>query len=445
MFQLYDKTRRRICVAAFLTLGVLPTLLIGGWCWNRHTWGCLQAEAEQLSRQLGLNVKLGGLKHLRPGVVLYEQFAATDAETGRPIFRCRLLEIARQSPSGAQAKRRPTLWLTASQAEVDAASLDRVWQCLQRPLEGLCGPLEADLRLSAAELTLRAADNSQTLTEVNGAMESLPDGTHARLDFRLVGANTPDPAHIGVVRNRQVSPPASGFELHTGGGELPCSVLAMGLSELKPLGGRCRFHGMIWANETPDGWQGEVTGQLVDLDLGGLVSDHFPHKLSGAGEVTIESARFRHGRLEQGSALVVAGPGRIDRALLAAAVDRLGLTPAAEPLSDGDLVEYKQLAFAATLDAQGLTLHGRCDDAAERGVILSDGRHRLLGESQQQPTPAVALVRMLVPQSAVQVPASLQTDWLLRHLPVPDVMPLPGAEAIAPRAQVRLREHETRR
>jgi hypothetical protein len=439
MFQLYDKTRRRICMAAFLTLGVLPMLLVGGWCWSRHTWGCLQTEAEQLSRQLGLNVRLGGLKHLRPGVTLYEQFAAVDPETGRPIFRCRLLEIARQTESGAQAKHRPTLLLTASQPEVDAASLDRVWQCLQRSLEGLCGPLEADLRLSAAELTLRAADNSQTLTEVKGVVESLPDRTHARLDFRLVGANTPEPAHICVDRNRQVSPPASGFELHTGGGELPCSVLALGLSELKPLGGRCRFRGIIWANETPDGWQGEVTGQLVDLDLGGLVSNHFPHKLSGAGEVTIDSAHFRHGRLEQGSALVVAGPGRIDRSLLAAAVDRLGLAPATEPLPDGDLVEYKQLAFSATLDAQGLTLYGRCD-AAEHGAILSDGRHRLLGESQQQPMPAVALVQTLVPQSAVQVPASRQTDWLLHHLPVPEVMPLPGAQAVAPRAQVRLRE-----
>ena len=139
---------------------------------------------------------------------------------------------------------------------------------------------------------------------------------------------------------------------------------------------------------------------------------------------------------------MVAGPGRIDRSLLAAAVDRLGLTPAAGPLPDGDLVEYQQLAFSATLDAEGLTLHGRCDGAG-RGALLSDGRHRLLGESQQQPTPAVALVRTLVPQNAVQVPASRQTDWLLRHLPVPEVMPLPGTEAVAPRAQVRLRERET--
>ena len=299
--------------------------------------------------------------------------------------------------------------------------------------------LEADLRLSAAELTLRAADNSQTLTDVAGVLEDLPGGTHARLDFRLAGVNTPEPARIRLVRNRQLSPPASGFELYTGGGELPCNVLAMGLRELKPLGRRCRFRGYIWANETSDGWQGEVTGQLVELDLGGLVSDHFPHKLSGTGEATIESARFRRGRLEEGNAVVVAGPGRIARSLLTAAVDRLGLVPAAEPLPDGDLVPYQQLALAATLDAQGLRLQGRCD-AAEHGIILSDGRHRLLGEPQQQPTPMVALVQTLVPQSAVQVPASRQTDWLLSHLPVPEVMPLPGAETAPPHATLRLRE-----
>jgi hypothetical protein len=33
----------------------------------------------------------------------------------------------------------------------------------------------------------------------------------------------------------------------------------------------------------------------------------------------------------------------------------------------------------------------------------------------------------------------------LRHLPVPEVMPLPGSETVAPRVQVRLRERETLR
>ena len=135
-------------------------------------------------------------------------------------------------------------------------------------MEGLCGPLEADLQVAASELTLRdspspalvangtapVAGNAQTLTEVRGAIESLPGGTRAQLQFRLAGIKMSDPAKICIVRDRQSSPPASGFELYTGGGdelctdggEIPCSLLAMGLAELKPLGGRSRFHGYIW-------------------------------------------------------------------------------------------------------------------------------------------------------------------------------------------------------
>jgi hypothetical protein len=460
MFQLHDRTRRRVCLGGFLLLGVLPALLAGGWCLSRNLPGCVQTEADQLGRQLGLDVKLGGVKYLRPGATLYEDLEASDPETGKTVFRCRLLEVARQWSTNEQGQRRATVVMTVSQPEVEATALDRIWQCLQRTLEGFSGRLDADLRLSAAELTLCAARNSQTLTDVEGLMETLPGGTHAQLHFRLVGADTPEPARIRLVRNRQVSPPASGFELYTGGGELPCSVLAMGVSELRPLGPRCRFRGYIWANETPDGWEGEVTGQLMELDLGSLITDHFPHRLSGIGEATIQRARLRHGRLEEGSGILVAGPGTIDRSLLAAAVDRLGLVagtglsprplgegqgegtgmsprPLGEGRGEGERIRYEQLAMAITLDAQGLRLRGRCT-TAEPGTILSDGRSRLLGEPLQGPQPVSALVQTLVPQSIVQVPASRQTDWLLRHLPVPDVAPLSGAEP--PTARLRLPE-----
>lgn len=442
MFQLHDLTRRRVCVVAFLVLGLLPTLLAGGWCMSRYAPGYLQAEARELSGQLGLNVKLGGLQRLRPGTVLYERFEATDPELGKTVFRCRFLEVARQQQTDEQGQRRSVLAMKASQPEVEAASLGRIWQCLARTLEGSRGPLEADVQLSASELTLRAADNSQTLTDVEGVVENLPGGTHAQLHFRLAGADTPEPALIRVVRNRQVSPPASGFELYTGDGQLPCNVLAMGLGELKSLGPRCCFGGRIWGNETPDGWQGEVAGELVELDLGRLVSENFPHRLTGVANVTNLSARFCRGRLEEGSAIVVAGEGTIGRSLMTSAVECLGLTPGPERLPDDEIVPYKELAFLATLDAQGLRLGGRCT-TPERAV-LSDGRHCLLGESLEQSVPAVALMRMLVPQSVVQVPASRQTDRLLNVLPVPDVIPPAGADAIPPHARVWVRETQQR-
>jgi hypothetical protein len=435
MFQLHDSTRRRVCIAGFLALGVMPALAIGGWCLERRLPGCAAGEAQRLGRQLGLVVKLGGLQYPRPGHTLYQGLELLDPETGQTIFRCRLLEIAQQ-PTGANQSR-PMLLVTASQAELEAAAIDRVWRCLERTLEGASGPLEADVQLSAAELTLRAAHNAQTLTDLRGTVESLTGGMHARLDFRLAGVPASEPAYIRAVRNRQMSPPASGFELDTGGGDLPCSLLALGLAELKPLGPRCRFRGHFWANESPTGWEGDVTGKLTDLDLGTLVTDHFPHRLSGVGEAIVQAARFRGGRLEEGSVIVTAGPGTIDRSLLLAAVERLGLTLNIEKAALGESVPYKRLAFLATLDAQGLRLSGRCDRSGT--LLCGDDQRSLLGEPQQ-PAPAVALVRTLVPQSAVQVPASRQTDWLLRHLPLPEVMPPPGSETPLPHARVRLRD-----
>jgi hypothetical protein len=438
MFHLHDTTRRRIGLTGFLMLGVLPALLVVGWCVDRRLPGRIEAESELLSQRLGLNVKLGELRHLQPGVTLYEGLEAADPETGRRVFRCRLLEISKGQQTDAQGQRRPTLTVIASQPEIEADALDRIWQCLQRTLEGFHGPLETDVQISASELTLQSPRDAQTLTDVKATLENLTGGVCARMDFRLVGADTPEPARISIGRDRQTSPPTTRFELYTGDGELPCNVLAMGVDELKPLGPRSRFRGYIWASEMPDGWQGEVSGKLVELDIGRLVSDYFPHRLAGMGEVTIRSARFRHGRLEEGNADVEAGPGTIDRSLMEAAVDRLGLVAGQLPPADSESISYDQLAFVATLDAQGLRLSGRCD-ASEPGVILSQGRQCLLGQSSRQSMPVVAFVRTLVPQSEVQVPASRQTDWLLRHLPVPEIMSIPGSDTL-PHARVHWNE-----
>ena len=283
MLQLYDKTRRRVCIGGFLALAVLPTALVAAWCVSRYLPGHLQAEAEQLGRQLGVEVRLQGLKHPRPGVVLYEGLEMADPETGQVLLRCRLLEVASQ-PADSGRHRRPTLTLTAAQPEIEAAAIHRLWELLERTIELHHGRLENDLQLAAAELTLKAGADSQSLTDLEGCLTTVSAGTDAEVHFRLAGSDTPEPVRLRVVRNRQLSPPASGFELYTGGGDLPCRMLAMGLKELKPLGTQCRFNGSLWANETPNGWEGEITGQMTDVDFGGLVSDHFPHRLSGRGD-----------------------------------------------------------------------------------------------------------------------------------------------------------------
>ena len=111
MFQLHDRTRRRLCLAAFVCVGAIPSLLVGGWCVARHLPGRAQAEADALGRQLGLVVKLEAVKHLRPGAMLYEGIELADPETGQtdlpqPLPRSRLAAADRRArPTPADALR----------------------------------------------------------------------------------------------------------------------------------------------------------------------------------------------------------------------------------------------------------------------------------------------------------------------------------------------------
>jgi len=442
MFRLHDKTRRRICLAGFLLLCVLPTALVSAWCVVRRLPGRTEAEARRLGRQLGLRVSLAKVRHLRPGVVLYEGLELADPESGRSVARCRLLQAGWSRATGGQSQSETSLVMIASQPEIESEALGLLGELLRRLLTRQSGRTDVEVWLSAGEVTLRAEENSQTLTELQGHIERADSVTRAEVSFRLAGAETSEAVGIRICRNHHTKPPTSSFELDTRGAELPCRMLAMGLAELTPLGPRSRFRGYIWAKENPggqacQGWEGEVTGQLLDVDLERLVTDQFPHKLSGTAEITVQSARFRGGRLEEGVAVLAAGPGVISGSLIDAAAGRLRMVCRREPPAGGDLMTYERLAVAALMDQQGLTFQGRCPDA-QPGTIMADGHGPLLSEPPEQPQPVVLLLQALVPAYELQVPACRQTDWLMGHLPVADIVPPEDPRRALPHARVRL-------
>jgi hypothetical protein len=424
MFPLHDHTRRQICIALFFLLGVVPTAAVAVWAVAWHLPWHVQSEAERLGRELGVDVAIDGLRHSRPGVVIYEGLKLSDPETRQSILRCRQVEATWTTMTGSQGEQRSAIVLAMPQVEIETAEWTRLSEIVQRRLQGQGGRPEIEVRVAADEVTLRWGESVQGLTHFEGGIGVLPGGIQAQAAFHLAGTTPAEPIRVRMVRNRQVTPPANGFELNTGSSEVPCRLLALAIPELNSLGPDCRYSGNVWSNQSPDGLEGEMAGRWLGVDLGGLISGHFSHKLSCTAEVAIQRARFRQGRLEEVAGVLMTGPGLIGRGLLDAAADRLRLVRSLQPAA-AEVMPFDCLAFEFAVDAEGIRLAGRCP-GPERGTVLAVASGRLLGEPNFQPLPTAALLQALAPAGTIQVPAGRQIDWLARLVPTPEVVPTAG-------------------
>jgi hypothetical protein len=427
MSPLHDRTRRRICLAAFVAICLLPALAILVVSGVRRTSWYVRAEAARWSERWGVKISLDRIEYPRPGVARYLGLVLADPETGDEILRCRRLE-AIAAVSDRQGGRKE-LRLEATEPEVSGSHLGRVAKLIERLLAEPCGDFEAELRLTASSALVRTADGPLVLADVQGKTELQPSWTAAAVRFRLPGQEKGDPGLIRVVRNRQVSPPATGFELDSGGGALACRVLAAALPAMGQFGPRAWFRGNLWVNETPSGWAGQLKGEFDAVDLATVLGDCLPRQLSGVAHVELESARFRQGRVEEICGMVQAGPGSITRSFCEAAGERLRMPAAALPPEAGDPLRYERFQAAFLLNAKGLWLQGRCGAPQSRVLVALDRDHPLLGEPREQPLPLAALAELLAPPGAAPVPLTRQTDWLLRRLPLPADDHVAGGQA----------------
>jgi len=435
MFPLHDKTRRRVCRAGFFLLCVVPTVLVAGWCAVRCRPGRVAAEAQRLSRELGLVVSLDDVQHPRPGVVRYVGLKLADPETGGTILQCRSLQARRTEVVDRHEQPTETLLLTVDEPIVEGAALGRVGQWIDRMLALPVGRTGLDVRLVAGEVVLLPVETpsrEERLRDFGGGIQSLAGGSQAWAGFRIAGQDASGPIRVRIVRGRGDSQTTVGFELDTGGAMVPCRALAWGWPALESLGPRSTFSGLVRASRPITGtthgdWDGEIRGVLSAADLGRLVSERFPHQLTGIAEVTIDRARFRRGRLEEAAGTLSVGPGEMSRSLWESAVTSLQLQPPTPPVTSGDPIPFAQLALSYAIDSQGLKLQGRCP-AAGPGTILIDRYGRFLGEPAG-PLPVAALVQTLVPPGEVRVAATRQTDRLMRYLPVPGEVAVARSES----------------
>jgi hypothetical protein len=441
MLVMSDRTRRRITLALFAVLCVTPTLVVAAWGVSRHLPGHVRGEAQRLSWQLGMKVSLAAVEHLRPGVVRYEGLVLANPETGQEVARCRTLEAAWGKAAGREKPGGPLLRLSAVQPEIEASALDEVRRLVDRVLTGRAGPLDAEVGLSTESLVVRSEHGWQTFSDVTGKIQTLPQGTLAKVEFRLPGQTMTTPAWVYLGRSREQAAPASVFGLETEGSDLPCPVLALAADGLRTLGTRSRFRGRIDGRETAEGWETVVCGQFDEVELERLLGDRFPsYQLSGNARLRVDQAILMDGRLQRATGKLTAGPGDVNTGLVDAAIQRLGLTGSAGLGGADRAGRFEWLKATFSLDAEGLRVVGLGDEGSQ-GTILMGHQGPILGEPRVQPLPIMALVGALIsgdssrPLGQSQGSAGPQAEWLLRRMPLPDIVRFAALRDAAPGTQ----------
>ena len=329
----------------------------------------------------------------RPASCAYRGLKLVDPETGKELFRCDGLTAAWTSMTDSRGQTRPAIVLAAAQADSAAGDWQRLYEVLRRRLECQGGRPEFEVRLTADQWILHDGDKAQTLQGVEGGIGLMPNGIQAQLAFRFAGGNSSQPVRMRLVRNRQVAPPANGFEMDTGAYPVPCRLLAASLPEASALGPNCRFSGYVSFFEAPGGPSGELSGQLTGVDLGRLSRD--TAAVTGTADIALK-ARFQEGRIEELAGRIDCGPGSLAPDMLAALAMHLRITPSPQVTVARQSLAFDRLGLDFRIDNRGIGIAGHCADVPG-AVAVAGGQVILSAPAGTYQQPVASLIQALVP------------------------------------------------
>lgn len=425
MFSLHETTKTWLCRAAFFALACAPVLATGSWCVIANTDWYRRAHEQAIATQLQLGTRVAEVNMPRPSLVLYRDLELADPNGGQLLARLPYVEI--------DARGETTLVRLPFPAIVNGTRIDALW----RVVHDLVRPADSStrVRFEAMNLTVHLQDGDQTLTDVVAEISGDGVQSMAQVSFcrALAGGGEKQPCELLVTRRLHAGLPVHAVELSTGATSLPTVAIASIWPGVERLGRKCEFSGKLSAFEQAGVWRTELQGTLTGIELD-VVMRTFRHKLSGVANAQLDRVTIAGGRLESAAGNVTAGPGVISRSLVLSAQTHLHVRASDFAMRGaGNLLDYEQLCAGFELGPHGMTLRGAVPQT--QGGLLVDAERILAHEPPVISQPVVDLVRTLVPQSEVLVPATRETVVLTSALPVPSIMPQPGHEEPLPRAR----------
>lgn len=410
------KTRRHFCRSVFLLACLSPTVLCLILVAGKHSSAYQNYQQrswqEHLQSKLGLTVDIGRVQGGENNSVELHDVRFYEPETGEPLANVRMIDIENSTKP---------LRISLLEPQIKPASLTRLWNSLHQNVLRTTTNFRNTLHFSATKLLLENSTQPQTFSNLSCTIEQPSTGPRLTLEFRIVGEPAEASMRLIVARHRKVSPPGTSWEFHSGRNSVPVQLIADLLPAAASLGTTCRFRGIVRMTESKGKWNGQVEGNFEDLDLDRLVTQRFLRKLSGLANVDLNRCRFENGRLVEATGFLVSDGGVVSRQFLEAAQAAFKLRSNRNTELKA-LVRYRELAFGFRIDPTTLLVNGNCATTLN-GVVLVDETGPLLFDSAQELIPAVALAGLLLPESEHQLAASVETDALLRRLPLPQVSP----------------------
>lgn len=412
---MHRATRVLLCRLGFVVLCLLPTLGVSGWIISRSWGGGAARKAaweRELTSRLGLVVDVAEVSYPGPHTARLDDVRLLNPETLRLVAAARTIEVTRAA-SG---------WLVeSSPAKLELAELGQVARAIEERL--LRGPMASrtSVEWSPCEITLTSGQ-PLTLRGVSGQYAADALKAELMIAFHLPEAADPiQGAKLQAIRRRGPTP-ATTWQLDTGGTPLPCHLASGLLPGVNCLGNECLFAGRAVVMDSAAGQGGTLAGEFLAVDLDALVTERFPHRLSGRATLRIDQAVLDRGKLVELRGRLEAKGGAIGPPLLAAAQEHLQLSvlAGAADASPGAAIPLDQLSFGFHLAGDALSISGDAD-SQQGGIVMSGPAGPLLLAPLNHAVPAVSLLRTLLPAREFQVPATRQTAALIDLLPVPDL------------------------
>lgn len=419
----------RWCRIGFVLCCAFPTLLICCWILFRTATGASQAQLAEwqhtLSLELGVELSAKSLDYPSYDTAILRSVELRDRETAELLATVRAVEVT-AGADGTEVNLVDAIVTQAGFRQSSSLARDHV---LRHP-----GP-ELPVRIFARQMIIELAAGPWSIHNPEVLWHLTTSGPEVQLAFTPPEASTREdrPAiRLVASRNREVTPPITRWQLATGSLSLPGNVLEPIVPSIAQLGSDVQFMGELSLFDEPAGLRGSFAGHIANIDLQKLITEQFPHTISGNATLDVERLILDRSRIASCRGTLQSQHGTISHSLLAALEKHLGVSSAIDLGSTvpTQVTPYRQLSIGFHLDEQQLRLTGSCDPTRD-GVMLAAASGPLVEAPQNHATAAIALVRTLLPESDWQVPATQQTGGLVALLPAP---PLSEAAATA-RAQ----------